>query len=70
MIKYLVLNNNNNTNEGTKNKRTNKLVKEKEKENFLKEFNELDISRCMDNLAAEELGVMPGLEIPYSKYNI
>ena len=39
------------------------LIDPKRKELFLKEFIELDISRCIGNLAAEELGIIPGPEI-------
>ena len=39
------------------------LIDQKRKELFLKEFIELDISRCIGNLAAEELGIIPGPEI-------
>ena len=39
------------------------LLDQKRKELFLKEFIELDISRCIGNLAAEELGIIPGPEI-------
>ena len=41
----------------------NKVIYNREKDNFLKEFCELDISRCIGNLAAEDLGVIPGPEI-------
>ena len=37
--------------------------KEKEKEFYLKQFFELDISRCIGYTAAEEYGVIPGPEI-------
>ena len=40
-----------------------KLLLEREKENFLKDFRELDISRCIGNLAAEECGIIPCPEI-------
>ena len=39
------------------------LIDQKRKELFLKEFIELDISRCIGNLAAGELGIIPGPEI-------
>ena len=39
------------------------LIDQKRKELFLKEFIELDISRCIGNFAAEELGIIPGPEI-------
>ena len=39
------------------------LIDQKRKELFLKEFIELDISRCIGNLASEELGIIPGPEI-------
>ena len=45
------------------NEEENKVIYNREKENFLKEFCELDISRCIGNLAAEDLGVIPGPEI-------
>ena len=55
---------NNNIEEITRNNDTeNRYINEKEKENFIKEFYELDISRCIGNLAAEEYGVIPGPEI-------
>ena len=58
---------NNNIEEITRNNDTeNRYINEKEKENFIKEFYELDISRCIGNLAAEELGVIPGPEIAES----
>ena len=38
-------------------------MKELEKEIFFKEFYELDISRCIGNLAAEEYGIIPGPEV-------
>ena len=47
----------------TNNDTETRILNEREKENFLREFNELDISRCIGNLAAEELGVIPGPEI-------
>ena len=40
-----------------------KEVFDREKEIFIKEFYDLDISRCIGNLAAEEYGVIPGPEI-------
>mgnify|MGYP002868435095 FL=1 len=40
-----------------------KYMKELEKEMFFKEFNELDISRCVGNLAAEDYGIIPGPEV-------
>ena len=58
---------NNNIEEITRNNDTeNRYINEKEKENFIKEFYELDISRCIGNLAAEESGVIPGPEIAES----
>ena len=45
------------------NEEENKVVYDRERDNFLKEFYELDISRCIGNLAAEEYGVIPGPEI-------
>ena len=58
-------------NEESENNKTNKKKEirtliDKEKEDFLKDFKELDISRCIGNLAAEELGVIPGPEIAES----
>ena len=66
-------NNNNNkenseNNNDTKNKNT--LMDKKRKEAFIKEFSELDISRCVGNLAAEELGIIPGPEISESDLRI
>ena len=55
--------NNNMENLYTNNDTETRILNEREKENFLREFNELDISRCIGNLAAEELGVIPGPEI-------
>ena len=45
------------------NEEENKVIYNRERDNFLKEFCELDISRCIGNLAAEDLGVIPGPEI-------
>ena len=45
------------------NEEENKVIYNREKDSFLKEFCELDISRCIGNLAAEDLGVIPGPEI-------
>ena len=63
----LNLNNNNNMNSFDdpfpNNEEENKVIYNREKDNFLKEFCELDISRCIGNLAAEDLGVIPGPEI-------
>ena len=39
------------------------IIAQRERENFLRDFYELDISRCIGNLAAEEFGVIPGPEI-------
>ena len=47
---------NSENNSDTKNN-VNVLMDKKRKEAFLKEFSELDISRCVGNLAAEELGI-------------
>ena len=55
--------NNNMENLYTNNDTETRILNEREKEIFLREFNELDISRCIGNLAAEELGVIPGPEI-------
>ena len=52
-------NNNNNINH----KISKILYNIKEKEEFLNEFRELDISRCIGNLAAEDFGIIPGPEI-------
>ena len=63
------LNNNNNNNMNSfddpfqNNEEENKVIYNRERENFLKEFCVLDISRCIGNLAAEDLGVIPGPEI-------
>ena len=64
------LNNNNNNNNMNSfddpfqnNEEENKVIYNRERENFLKEFCVLDISRCIGNLAAEDLGVIPGPEI-------
>ena len=46
------------------------IMDKKRKEAFLKEFSELDISRCIGNLAAEELGIIPGPEIGESDVRI
>ena len=63
----LNLNNNNNMNSFDdpfpNNEEENKVIYNREKDNFLKEFCELDISRCIGNLAAEDLGIIPGPEI-------
>ena len=62
-------NNSNNNNNMKKNeinnilKQNKVLIKIKEKEEFLNEFNELDISRCIGNLSAEDQGIIPGPEI-------
>ena len=40
-----------------------KMAVIREKQNFFKDFAELDISRCIGNLAAEDLGIIPGPEI-------
>ena len=57
----MMLNDNNNSDEEMNKEVRN--MKQLEKEIFLKEFYELDISRCVGNLAAEEFGVIPGPEI-------
>ena len=63
------LNNNNNNNMNSfddpfqNNEDENKVIYNRERENFLKEFCVLDISRCIGNLAAEDLGIIPGPEI-------
>ena len=59
---------NSENNNDTKNKNT--LMDKKRKEAFIKEFSELDISRCVGNLAAEELGIIPGPEIGESDVRI
>ena len=56
-------NNAENENENNEKEAELKLLIEKEKEDFLKDFKDLDISRCIGNLAAEELGIIPGPEI-------
>ena len=67
-------NNNNNNKENSENnndtKNKNTLMDKKRKEAFIKEFSELDISRCVGNLAAEELGIIPGPEIGESDVRI
>ena len=45
-------------------------IEQKRKEAIFKEFSELDISRCIGNLAAEELGIIPGPEIGESDVRI
>ena len=62
-------NNNSENNNETKNN-VNALMDKRRKEAFLKEFSELDISRCVGNLAAEELGIIPGPEIGESDVRI
>ena len=62
--------NNYNENEEKKIPEVNKQIDQKRKEAFLKEFIELDISRCIGNLAAEELGIIPGPEIGESDVKI
>ena len=52
-----------NSEEEKNNSQLKNKLEQKRKENFLKEFQELDISRCIGNLAAEELGIIPGPEI-------
>ena len=61
---------NNNDNEEKKIPEVNRQIDQKRKEAFLKEFIELDISRCIGNLAAEELGIIPGPEIGESDVKI
>ena len=61
---------NNNDNEEKKIQEVNKQIDQKRKEACLKEFIELDISRCIGNLAAEELGIIPGPEIGESDVKI
>ena len=56
------INEENENNKNYKEAESNPLI-DKEKEDFLKDFKDLDISRCIGNLAAEELGVIPGPEI-------
>ena len=66
----------NNINENSKdlnqklNEHRKSKIDEKEKDNFLKEFCELDISRCIGNLAAEDQGIIPGPEIVESDIRI
>ena len=52
-----------NNEEEKNNSKIKNQIEQKRKEAFLKEFQELDISRCIGNLAAEELGIIPGPEI-------
>ena len=57
---------NNNTNEINKDNEINTNKRNEEKninELYLKEFFELDISRCIGNLKAEEFGIIPGPEV-------
>ena len=61
---------NNTDKNNTENNNNNIIVHEKKKNFFLKEFLELDISRCIGNLAAEELGIIPGPEIGESDIKI
>ena len=56
-------NNAENENENSDKEDELKSLIEKEKEDFLKDFKDLDISRCIGNLAAEEYGIIPGPEI-------
>ena len=57
-------NKNNSNNKGGNNINNNDInIINKEKEFYLKEFFELDISRCIGYLAAEDLGIIPGPEI-------
>ena len=58
-------NNNQKQNENTKSK-----IDEKDKENYLKDFLELDISRCIGNLIAEDHGIIPGPEVVESDIRI
>ena len=62
-------NNSDNNNNETKNK-VNIVIDKRKKDAFLKEFSELDISRCIGNLAAEEMGIIPGPEIGESDVRI
>ena len=39
------------------------LLNEKDKEDYLKDFLELDISRCIGNLAGLDYGIIPGPEV-------
>ena len=59
-----------NNNEEKENSEVNKQIDKKRREAFIKEFIELDISRCIGNLAAEELGIIPGPEICESDIKI
>lgn len=71
--KNSAMNNNmmdNNTDKNNIENNINKIVHEKKKNSFLKEFLELDISRCIGNLAAEEFGIIPGPEIGESDVKI
>lgn len=57
---------NNNENDESKNDNNEKPIakfEEKERELYLKDFEELNISRCLGNLIAEDRGVIPGPEV-------
>ena len=58
-------NNNQKINENTKSK-----IDEKDKENYLKDFLDLDISRCIGNLIEEKNGIIPGPEVVESDIRI
>ena len=45
-------------------------MEEKEKDNYLKDFLDLNISRCVGNLVAEEEGIIPGPEVVESDIRI
>ena len=46
-----------------KDNNTKSLIDEKDKENYLKDILDLDISRCIGNLIAEDYGIIPGPEV-------
>ena len=52
------------------NENTKSQIDEKEKDTYLNDFLELDISRCVGNLIAEEKGVIPGPEVIESDIRI
>ena len=46
-----------------KDNNTKSFIDEKDKENYLKDILDLDISRCIGNLAAKDYGIIPGPEV-------
>ena len=53
-----------------KDNNTNNHIDEKDKENYLKDILELDISRCIGNLAAQDYGIIPGPEVVESDIRV